>query len=95
MNTTNKTQEKNFKKNVLPTDGQQSQLFDKENYKWMLIGFVIVLLGFFLMAGGKSDDPNVFNDDAIYGFQRITLAPILIVGGLVVEIYAIMKKRRA
>ena len=70
-------------------------LFTKENYKWMLIGFVILILGFFLMAGGKSADPNVFNDNKIYGFQRITLAPILIIAGLVIEVYAIMKKQRA
>lgn len=69
-------------------------LFTRENYKWMLIGFVVLILGFFLMAGGKSADPNVFNDNEIYGFQRITLAPILIIAGLVIEIYAIMKKQR-
>jgi hypothetical protein len=67
-------------------------LFTKDNYKWMLIGIVIMAIGFFLMAGGKSSDPNVFNDNEIYSFRRITLAPILIVGGLIVEIFAIMKK---
>jgi len=67
-------------------------LFTKDNYKWMLIGLVIMAIGFFLMAGGKSSDPNVFNDNEIYSFRRITLAPILIVGGLIVEIFAIMKK---
>lgn len=67
-------------------------LFTKDNYKWMLIGLMIMALGFFLMAGGKSTDPNVFNDNQIYSFRRITLAPILIVGGLIVEIFAIMKK---
>jgi len=71
---------------------EQSTLFTRENYKWMLIGLVIMAIGFFLMAGGKSEDPNVFNDSEIYGFQRITLAPILIVAGLVVEIFAIIKK---
>ena len=70
-----------------------SPLFTKQNYRWMLIGLAVLLLGFFLMAGGKSADPNVFNDDVIYGFQRITLAPILIIAGLVIEIYAIMKKQ--
>jgi FtsH-binding integral membrane protein len=71
---------------------EQSTLFTRENYKWMLIGLVIMAIGFFLMAGGKSEDPNVFNDNEIYGFRRITLAPILIVAGLVVEIFAIIKK---
>jgi hypothetical protein len=60
----------------------------------MLIGAVIMTIGFFLMAGGKSADPNVFNDAQIYSFRRITLAPVLIVGGLVVEIYAIIKKQK-
>jgi hypothetical protein len=67
-------------------------LFTKENYKWMLIGLVILALGFFLMAGGKSPDPNVFNDKDIYSPMRITVAPILIIAGLLVEIFAIMKK---
>lgn len=67
-------------------------LFTKENYKWMLIGLVVVTLGYFLMAGGKSSDPNVFNDNQVYSFRRITLAPILIVGGLIIEIFAIIKK---
>lgn len=71
---------------------EQSTLFTRENYKWMLIGLVIMAIGFFLMAGGKSEDPNVFDDSVIYGFRRITLAPILIVAGLVVEIFAIIKK---
>jgi len=69
-------------------------LFTKENYKWMLIGLVVMAIGFFLMAGGKSPNPNVFNDAEIYSFRRITLAPILIVGGLVIEIFAIMKKQK-
>jgi hypothetical protein len=69
-------------------------LFSKENYKWMIIGLVILALGFFLMAGGKSPDPNVFNDKEIYSPIRITVAPILIVAGLAVEIFAIMKKSK-
>lgn len=69
-----------------------TNLFSKENYKWMVIGLVVMAIGFFLMAGGKSADPNVFNDNEIYSVRRITIAPILIVAGLVIEIYAIMKK---
>ena len=69
-------------------------LFTKDNYKWMLIGLVVIALGMILMAGGKSPDPNVFNESEIYGFRRITLAPILIVAGLVIEVYAIMKKQK-
>ena len=73
---------------------EESVLFTKDNYKWMLIGAVVLTLGFFLMAGGKSPDPNVFDDAAIYSFRRITLAPILIVGGFIIEIYAIIKKQK-
>lgn len=67
-------------------------LFTKENYKWMVIGLIVMALGFFLMAGGKSPDPKVFNDSDIYSPIRITVAPILIVAGLLIEIFAIMKK---
>ena len=63
----------------------------KENYKLMAIGFGIIIIGFILMAGGGSDDPNVFNPD-IFSFRRITLAPIVFLLGFVFEIYAIMKK---
>jgi len=67
-------------------------LFGKENFIWMFIGLVIMAIGFFLMAGGKSADPTKFNDNEIYSFTRITLAPFLIIAGFVVEIFAIMKK---
>ncbi len=70
----------------------RNALFTKENYKWMVIGLVILALGFFLMAGGKSSNVNVFNDKDVYSPMRITIAPILIVAGLLVEIFAIMKK---
>ena len=62
-----------------------------ENYKLMAIGFAIIVVGFILMAGGGSDDPNVFNPD-IFSFRRITLAPIILLIGFAFEIYAIMKK---
>jgi hypothetical protein len=71
---------------------QQQPLFGKENYIWMLAGLIIMALGFFLMAGGKSSDPNVFNDKEVYSPVRITVAPLLIIAGLVVEIFAIMRK---
>lgn len=67
-------------------------LFSKENYKWMIIGLVVMAIGFFLMAGGKSSDPNVFQDKDVYSTTRITIAPILIIAGLIIEIFAIMKK---
>jgi hypothetical protein len=71
---------------------QHTPLFGKENYRWMAIGLVAVALGLILMGGGKSKDPNVFNPKEIYSFTRITLAPILILGGFVIEIFAIFKK---
>jgi len=63
----------------------------KENYRLMAIGFGIIVLGFILMIGGGSDDPNVFNPE-IFSFRRITLAPLLLLFGFLFEIYAILKK---
>ena len=67
-------------------------LFDKQNLRWMLIGAVVIAVGMLMMVGGKSSDPAVFNESEVYSFRRITLAPILIVAGLVIEIVAIFKK---
>lgn len=67
-------------------------IFDRSNYMWMLVGAAAIIVGLLLMMGGRSEDPNVFNENEVYSFRRITLAPILIVAGLLVEIYAIMKK---
>jgi hypothetical protein len=67
-------------------------IFSKDNYIWMLVGAVVITIGMFLLAGGKSEDPNVFNKDEVYSTTRITIAPILILLGLVIEIYAIFKK---
>jgi hypothetical protein len=68
------------------------QFFGKSNYTWMLVGAALILVGMLLMAGGKSADPNVFNTDEVYSFRRITLAPIVIIAGFIVEIFAIFKK---
>ena len=68
------------------------ELFGKENFKWMLIGVAVLILGFILMAGGGSSDPNVFNKDEVYSFRRITVAPIIILIGLAIEIYAIFRQ---
>ena len=67
-------------------------LFGKKNYLIMLIGLAFIGIGFILMAGGGSDDPQVFNE-AIYNFQRIRLAPTLVLIGFAIEIYAIMAKQ--
>jgi len=66
--------------------------FGKSNYTWMLVGAALILIGMLLLSGGKSTDPNVFNADEVYSFRRITLAPIVIIAGFIVEIFAIFKK---
>lgn len=81
-----------IKKTTAQASSAGNILFTKENYKWMVIGLVIMALGFFLMAGGKNSNSNIFNDKDVYSSMRITIAPILIVAGLLVEIFAIMKK---
>lgn len=73
------------------TNGTPS-MFSRSNYTWMLIGAVVIALGMFLMSGGKSEDPHVFNRDAVYSTTRITVAPIIIFIGLAIEIYAIFKR---
>lgn len=66
----------------------------KENLKLLVIGFAIIVVGFLLMTGGKSNDPNVFNPE-IFSFRRITLAPVVVLFGFLFEIYAIIKKPKA
>ena len=66
-------------------------LFGKRNYKFMLIGILFIAVGFILMSGGSSDDPNIFNEE-IYSFRRIRLAPMLIIIGFIIEVYAILTK---
>ena len=70
-------------------------LFNKQNYLLMLAGLIVLAIGFFLMAGGKSADPKVFNDNEVYSTTRITIAPLLIIAGFLIEIFAIMKKPTA
>ena len=65
----------------------------RENYKLMAIGFAVIIVGFILMAGGRSDDPRVFSED-IFSFRRVTLAPLIVLAGFIFEIYAIMNRPR-
>ncbi|MBR1627220.1 MAG: DUF3098 domain-containing protein [Bacteroidales bacterium] len=65
--------------------------FTKENYIWMAIGVVLLFLGYILLIGGGSKDPDTFNY-ALFNTRRLVISPILIILGLVVEVYAIMKK---
>jgi len=67
--------------------------FGRENYMLMLIGIGLIVLGFVLMSGGGSGDPAVWNPD-IFSFRRITLAPVLVILGFVVEVIAIVKKSK-
>ncbi len=75
---------------------QTPTIFNKENYLWMLAGLVVIAIGMLLMSGGKSNtNPAVFDKAAVYSVQRITIAPILILLGLVIEIFAIFRKPKA
>jgi hypothetical protein len=69
-----------------------TSLFGKENYLWMGIGLAVIALGFFLMSGGGSSNPNTFNEKEVYSTTRITIAPILIIAGFIIEVFAIMRK---
>ena len=66
-------------------------LFDRSKYTWLVAGLLVTAIGFILMIGGGSDDPNVFSE-GIFSFRRMTLAPILVLAGYGMQIYAIMKK---
>jgi len=81
------------KKSSTPSkDTRSFPIFEKENYLWMLGGIAIMAIGLLLMVGGKSDDPNQFHPEQVYSTTRITIAPILIIAGLVVECFAIFRK---
>jgi Protein of unknown function (DUF3098) len=71
-------------------NSSQTFMFSKQNYQIMLAGLALIIVGFMLMSGGRSEDPNVFDYKEIYSFRRITLAPILVMLGFIVEIVAIM-----
>lgn len=93
----NKAKQKEVK-NVSPStdkegvnDSAAGFAFGKQNYKLLFVGLALIFAGFLLMIGGGSDDPNEFNE-SIFNFRRLTLAPILVLAGYVVEIFAIMKK---
>jgi hypothetical protein len=68
-------------------------LFEKANYKFLLIGIAVITLGFILMSGGGSDDPKVFSED-VFSFRRIRLAPTVVLIGFGITIYSIFKKSK-
>ncbi len=82
-------------KNESDKDKNLEFALSKENYILLAIGFAIIIVGFLLMIGGRSNDPNVFNEEELYSFRRITLAPLIVLFGFMFEIYAIMKKPKA
>ncbi len=67
-------------------------IFDKTNYIIMVVGVLVILVGFALMSGGATSDPNVFPKEELYSFRRITLAPIVVMIGFGIEIFAILKR---
>ena len=77
------------KKNKTKEEPKREFIFKRKNYIFLFIGLGLIALGFILMAGGGSDDPNVFNPE-IYSFRRIRLAPTLILIGLGIQVYAIL-----
>jgi hypothetical protein len=79
-------------KQIEKTVTDSNPVFAKDNYKIMIAGLVITVIGFLLMMGGYTDDPNHFKPEEVYSFRRITVAPTVIVLGLLVEVYAIMRK---
>ncbi len=79
------------KQNKNQNTEQKPMLFGRENYKYLFIGLAFIILGFALMSGGGSKEPDVWNPE-IFSFRRIRLSPMLILFGIIVEIYAIMRK---
>lgn len=80
------------KNDVKTTEKDQKPMpFGRSNYMWVLIGMAFLLVGFLLMIGGGSDNPDVFNE-GMFSFRRLTLAPIMILIGFGLQFYAIMKK---
>lgn len=77
------------------TTASTSNLFEKQNMWLMLLGVAVIAIGMLLMVGGRSKDPNTFNYDEVYSTLRISVAPVLIIIGLGIEIYAIFKKPKA
>ena len=69
--------------------------FEKINYRLLIIGLGILIVGYLLMAGGGSENPNEFNGEELYSARRITVAPLLVLGGYGFIIYAIMKKAKS
>lgn len=81
-------------KSVSNKEDKNEMVFSWDNYKWMLIGFVVIIIGFVLMAGGGSDDPNVFRTEEIFSWRRISLAPFVVLVGFGIVGYSIFRKKK-
>lgn len=73
---------------------ENQMVLGKGNYYLMLVGLAVIIIGFILMSGGKSTDPNVFNADEVYSQRRIVVAPIVVILGFVIEIFAVFYKSK-
>ena len=73
---------------------KSKMVLGKKNYVFIIIGCLVVILGFILMSGGGSENPNVFQDEELFSFRRITLAPFMVMLGYGVVLYGIMKKQQ-
>ncbi|MBS3738095.1 DUF3098 domain-containing protein [Mesohalobacter halotolerans] len=85
------------RKEELKTQKKNAFIFKRKNYVFMIIGLVVIAIGFILMSGGGSDDPEVFNPD-IFSPRRIRLAPSIVIIGFAIEVYAILlnpKKKKS
>lgn len=82
---------KQKKDNPKLKDEKVTFAFTRQNYRLLIIAISIITIGFLLMIGGGSDDPNVFSDK-IFNFRRLTLSPILVLAGYIIAIFAIMKR---
>ena len=72
---------------------KNNSLFKKKNYKVMITGLIFIAVGFILMSGGDTNDETSFNEE-IFNFRRITIAPIIIIIGFIIEVFAIMLKTK-
>lgn len=86
---------KESKKQTSNGSEKEQMVFSWANYKWMLLGVVVIIVGFVLMAGGGSGDPAVFDSEAIFSWRRIVLAPAVVLAGFGVVGYSIFHKSKA
>ena len=80
-------------KNYISMKKKSKMVLGRKNYNFIILGCLVVLLGFILMSGGGSEDPNVFNEEELFSFRRITLAPFLVISGYGLVLFRIMKKQ--